>query len=59
MPLYTYNCILCSNIQELIVNIEERDYSENRCLCGGELKRKIDFNGSVYAPTAKNGGMAT
>lgn len=59
MPLYTYFCQKCPDEGnpylefERPVKVAERD--DQYCPYGHKLVRKLDFHGSVYAPTA--GGM--
>ena len=54
MPLFEYVCPECAEEKELNVSIAERD--EQTCKCGHKLKRRVVFKGSVWAPTATNGG---
>ena len=55
MPIYTYFCYGCNVDSEITRPMSERDNPLPCSKCGGDLKRVIDFKGSVYAPTA--GGM--
>lgn len=53
--MYDYQCDSCEQVQEINVSMKQRDQlTEIRkfCKCGGNLYRKISYNGSVYAPTS-------
>lgn len=60
MPLYTYYCQRCPDEGnpyhefERLVPVAERE--EQHCPYGHKLVRKLDFKGSVYAPTSTGGG---
>lgn len=57
MPIYEYGCFQCLTFTELNIPIDKRDEKIECKICGGMRYRKISFTGSVYAPTATNGGM--
>lgn len=57
MPIYDYYCLACDQGSEENVPIEERDNLQ-QCICGNSKWRLLSFKGSVWAPSAKNGGMA-
>lgn len=57
MPIYEYGCMRCLTFKEINVSIDQRDNVKECDICGGVRYRKISFTGSVYAPTATNGGM--
>lgn len=53
MPIYVYQCS-DHGIQEHDNSIENRDHAS--CYeCGNKIVRRMVFQGSVWAPTAKGG----
>lgn len=58
MPTYTYKCIKCLKIEEVIHGIND-DYNDY-CICGGDMKKVftpagISFKGSgFYSTDSKN-----
>lgn len=54
IPNYDFYCSECDTITEKNLPISQRDDAQV-CECGTELKRKITFKGSVWAPTASSG----
>jgi len=57
MALYDYYCLACDRKSEDNVPIEDRD-NPQPCECGNNRWRVMTFNGAVWAPSAKNGGLA-
>lgn len=57
MPIYDYYCLACDRGSEENVPIRERDYPQ-KCVCGHLKWRLLSFKGSVWAPSARNGGQA-
>lgn len=56
MPIYEYGCERCLTFTEINIPIEQRDNIQDCDVCGGIRYRKINFKGSVWAPSV-NGGM--
>lgn len=50
MPSYQYMCTECTNIDEQLVPVRDRDL-ERFCRCGGKMTRKISSPARVWAPT--------
>jgi putative FmdB family regulatory protein len=54
MPTYTYRCLDCDIISELMSKIEDRD--QQSCYeCKKALKRMLDKPGMVWSPTRNSG----
>lgn len=56
MPLYEYACEECNTSEDRLVAIVNRD-NQACSICSNDLKRKLVFEGAVYAPTSTSGGL--
>lgn len=47
MPLYTYDCSTCGDVQVDIRLIEDRD-NVKRCNCGANMKRRMEAVSGIF-----------
>lgn len=52
MPLYEYRCEKCGKVKEVLVSGFGRDEVDERCACGGRLKRIFSTTADIRSSAA-------